>query len=205
MYTEWGYLRFCAHTWWSSPVKTLRRTGFSTTGQQWYFLRCFKMFWVCLLCCWGIDVYRLLFWSYVYYRHRLQLLWLDTFWRNDMGEVSVMLSVTWLCSTMGPVWCLPVDGDLLVPSSETMPSPSALFCLSKALRSRTLQKAWNHFRSALPPPQFSTYFTTLMLRLVSLYWKLTSMSASRPERSKRSLHPSYPSGIPAFSDKKERE
>lgn len=29
---------------------------------------------------------------------------------------------------------------LLVPSSETMPSPSALFCLSKAFRSRTLRK-----------------------------------------------------------------
>lgn len=29
---------------------------------------------------------------------------------------------------------------LLVPSSETMPSPSALFCLSKAFRSRTLRQ-----------------------------------------------------------------
>jgi len=35
--------------------------------------------------------------------------------------------------------------DLLVPSSDTIPRPSALFCLSKAFRSKTLQKMPKHW------------------------------------------------------------
>ncbi len=34
---------------------------------------------------------------------------------------------------------------LLVPSSDTIPRPSALFCLSKAFRSKTLQKRHKHW------------------------------------------------------------
>lgn len=88
-----------------------------------------------------------------------------------------------------------MSGHLLVPSSETMPRPSALFCLSKALRSRTLQREGKHsFRWMFFP-----------VNVTFLSGRLTCRSASVPEHLKRNLHPSYPSGIPAFSKKEGRK
>lgn len=89
----------------------------------------------------------------------------------------------------------PTSGlDLLVPSSETMPSPSALFCLSKALRSRTLCK-----RATINWMQRSRLWQR---QSKSKGAKLTSTSASVPGDSRRSPRPSCPSDTPAFSGKK---
>lgn len=79
----------------------------------------------------------------------------------------------------------------LVPSSETIPRPSALFCLSNAFRSRTLStgRDVNSLLKELMVPGTSK-------RLVNLQ---TCRSASGTECWGRIPRPSYPSGSPAFS------
>lgn len=84
----------------------------------------------------------------------------------------------------------------LVPSSETIPRPSALFCLSNAFRSRTLHThghthtlvQTSHRACAVKEPSKRP---TGNLR--------TCRSASGTERWGRSRHPFYPSDSPAFS------
>lgn len=90
----------------------------------------------------------------------------------------------------------------LVPSSDTIPRPSALFCLSKAFRSNTLLAA--HSGSSLTTHLHASDITAAS-RPAKDKTRLTCRFASKPEHSGRIPHPFYPSNNPAFSAQRDSE
>lgn len=84
--------------------------------------------------------------------------------------------------------------NLLEPSSVTMPSPSALFCLSNAFKSRTLWKGNSEVKSQHLMPHRS------------FFWYIsTCKTASVLRDSWKSLHRVSLSGNQAFSGMKKKE
>lgn len=71
-------------------------------------------------------------------------------------------------------------------------------CLILPLKGIEIQDAAGRRETALDVHSLLSHNTFLIKGL-------TCMSASVPEHLKRSLHPSYPSGIPAFSKKKNKK
>lgn len=94
------------------------------------------------------------------------------------------------------------------PSSVTIPSPSALFCLSNALRSRTLKQRQHHDCSAPftgPQPDMAEnlcYIAAFSCEATTCVCTVTCMTAWDQPDSEKSPHPSCLSNKPTFSVKK---